>query len=259
MDPALLGRVAALRQPRPLLAAFERIQVGHVLLQNAQRGVALQRGAVPGHHGVGAPDHQLQGGQRAAVVRRRAARGDHRDLDRREVVAHHQHADPGGEDRHAVGACARRWRTARAPPHPARAGRAPAATGSGRARAAAAAPRSSARRGRAVRAAPRPGGRASAASSTRPRPARGRGRPSGRARGRSRAWVASRATGSKPDWASTAGSSSSSSGKYGESISIASSPARSATAFELPEQAGDDDRVLVYRDRAHGPSSLRRR
>ena len=44
-------------------------------------------------------------------------------------------------------------------------------------------------------------------------------------------WVASSATGSNPDWPSTAGSSSSSSGKYGESMSMASSPARSATAL----------------------------
>jgi hypothetical protein len=43
--------------------------------------------------------------------------------------------------------------------------------------------------------------------------------------------VASSAFGSKPDCASTLGSSSSSSGKYGESISIASPPARSAIAL----------------------------
>src|SRR3954453_1843124 len=45
------------------------------------------------------------------------------------------------------------------------------------------------------------------------------------------ACVASNPAGSKPDCRSTSGSISSSSGKYGESISIASPPARSATAF----------------------------
>src|SRR3954447_20075720 len=45
------------------------------------------------------------------------------------------------------------------------------------------------------------------------------------------ACVASNPAGSKPDCLSTSGSISSSSGKYGESISIASPPARSATAF----------------------------
>src|SRR3954469_20109870 len=45
------------------------------------------------------------------------------------------------------------------------------------------------------------------------------------------AWVASSPAGSKPDWRSISGSSSSSSGKTGESINSASAPARSATAF----------------------------
>jgi hypothetical protein len=47
------------------------------------------------------------------------------------------------------------------------------------------------------------------------------------------AWVAISASTRKPAWSSTAGSVSSSSGRQGESISIASpgSPARRATAF----------------------------
>jgi hypothetical protein len=56
------------------------------------------------------------------------------------------------------------------------------------------------------------------------------GNASGPSRWSKSPWVASNAVGSKPAWARTVGNSSSSSGKYGESMSIVSPPARIAVA-----------------------------
>ena len=56
----------------------------------------------PGHDLVGLLDQRLQPAQRRQVGGDRPARREHRDLDRREVVAGHQHPRPRDPDRHPV-------------------------------------------------------------------------------------------------------------------------------------------------------------
>src|SRR5262245_31074745 len=102
VDVTLLRGVAALWQPRLLLAAVQRVQVIHVLVDQAQRSVAVVRRAVAGHDVLGGLHQRRQAGERAAVLLQRAALVQHRDLDRGDVVAAHEHLAPRGRDRHSV-------------------------------------------------------------------------------------------------------------------------------------------------------------
>ncbi len=218
------GRQRPLRRRRSASA----VEVREVLLED--RGAAspaVDRRAVAGDHGRrAAVDERREPPQRLEVRGRRAAGGDHRDLDRREVVAAHEHLGPraatsaipsavwpvGGVELE-LGARSR-----------ATAAREPAAPARPPARAAAAARCSAPRRtSRSARwAAP---GSASQALGARLGAAE---RRLGKARRPSRwsqsACVASSPETGKPACSSTPGSASSSSGSTGESITNPSSP-----------------------------------
>ena len=58
---------------RRLVAALQGVEVVNVLVEEAQGGVAVVRGAVAGHDRVGGLDQRRQAGERGAVVGQRAA------------------------------------------------------------------------------------------------------------------------------------------------------------------------------------------
>ena len=154
MDALLLLAVAAPGQRDPLLAALERVEVDHVLVQQAQRGVSIVGGAVSGHHRLGRLDQRREPRERGAVVGQRARLRDPGDLD----VAR---GSPRGPARHTSARrrpcrrrCVLRPDGARAPGHPARPAPARAEPAAARGPAASGAPRRARRPCRAVRAAP---------------------------------------------------------------------------------------------------------
>ena len=102
VDPALLVGPAGERQLRGLAVLEQRLQVGAVLAQDRGGARAVDRRAVAGHDVVGLLDQRLEPRQRRQVRARRALGVQHRDLDRRQVVAAHQHARPRDPDGHAV-------------------------------------------------------------------------------------------------------------------------------------------------------------
>ena len=211
--PLRLAR-PALGQRRPLLAALERVQVVHVLVEDPQSGVAVVRRAVAGHDRLRLLHERRQAGQRGAVVGERTARRDHRQLHVRQVVARHQQPERAREHRTAVGRVALRRVQLELASRPG-----PAGPGTGSACTAPEAQRrrprsrSARRRRRAARAGPPRARRAAAARWPPPLPAAGPERPGGRAGGRSRrGWRAARPARSPPG-PSSGGSASSSSGK----------------------------------------------
>ena len=92
--------VARDRQRRLLAAGAQRLQVGAVLAEDRRRARAVHRRAVTGHDVLGLLDQRLEAVQRRDIGVRGAVQP--RDLDRRQVVADHQHARPGHPDRHPV-------------------------------------------------------------------------------------------------------------------------------------------------------------
>ena len=104
------------------------------------------RRAVAGHHPVGLFDQTAQPLQRRPVGVDRPAGREHRDLDRRQVVAAHQHRQPRASSRRRRRRCGRRPACSSSScSGRARAGRAPAATAARRAQRAAVHDRRSAR------------------------------------------------------------------------------------------------------------------
>ena len=102
VDPALLAGAARERQLGRLAVLEQRLQVGAVLAQDRGRPRAVDRRAVAGHDVVGLLDQRLEPRQRGQVRGHGALGVQHRDLDRRQVVAAHEHARPRDPDRHAV-------------------------------------------------------------------------------------------------------------------------------------------------------------
>src|SRR5919201_4932486 len=84
------------------MAALEVGEVARVLLEDPQGLLALQRPAMPRHREVRALHEWRQTGQGPHIRLERAARRDHRDLHRREVVATQEQAELRRKDGHPV-------------------------------------------------------------------------------------------------------------------------------------------------------------
>ena len=151
------------------LGVRQRLEVGDVLAEDRRGAHAVEHLAVPRHDVLGLLDERLEAPQRREVGVARAAFGDPRDLDRREVVAADERPAPRRSTRPCRRPCGRRRGAARAPRRRSRSGRGPAALAPGRATAArgatyhsssnarssrAAAPGSAARRAAVVSATP---------------------------------------------------------------------------------------------------------
>src|SRR5579875_3833938 len=108
IDLPLAGGAPAGRQLRRSLVQKRR-QVSAVLGQQRERALASERHAVAGDHMPGAGDERLEPRQRLEVGPRAAARPDHRDLDRAEVVAAHERAAPGQPERGALAGVPGSW------------------------------------------------------------------------------------------------------------------------------------------------------
>src|SRR5215213_9237776 len=102
VDVALLAIVAPRRQRGPLLPALEGTEIVDVLVEQPQGRLPVAWRAVAGHDGVRALDQRPEARERRAVVGRRSAWVDHRNLHRREVVTDAQDAAPAGHHGQAV-------------------------------------------------------------------------------------------------------------------------------------------------------------
>ena len=241
------------------LAPLQRVEIGEVLVEQLQRALARRRRAVARHHRLGPLHQRRQPRQRGAVLVHRPALVEHRDLHVGEVVAAHQQAKPGSEARPSRRACGPRPGAAPARARPGPGGRAPAATASGPAPAAAAGARSARRRRRAARAGPRRAARGSAASCPRPGPSTGRGTPAGASRWSQSPWVASSALRLEARLRQHRGQQLQLVREVGRVHQHRLVARPDGGGGGLPQQAGDHDRVLVDRDRAHRSALARPR
>ena len=104
MDPPLRRRAPRERE----LRAGQPLEVAAVLAQDRQRALGVEHLPVARDHVRGPGDQRLEAVERGHVGRARAPGREHRDLDRREVVAGAEDARPGDGDRHPVGGVAGR-------------------------------------------------------------------------------------------------------------------------------------------------------
>ncbi|HEV2814587.1 MAG TPA: hypothetical protein VGW10_15135, partial [Solirubrobacteraceae bacterium] len=96
MDPLLRRRPARERE----LRVGQRLEVGAVLAQDRQRARRVEHLPVAGDDRGRLLDQRLEARERREVGAARAALRQRRQLDRRQVVAAHEHPRPRDPDRH---------------------------------------------------------------------------------------------------------------------------------------------------------------